>query len=269
MGRIKIYPLASGSKRNCTIVDDGYDAFLLDAGVSVDEVREHCITNSLKDVFERIRIVVISHEHMDHAMYKEDWTKHLGDDTFVIEQYQALGVGYIWTIDAFEPFKYNNWVFKPFPVTHSVENVGYIIKHIASGYEICWFTDASYIPSTKTKNYDVFLIECNNNFSEDIFEVDIKSFMNSYGSKHHLTLNDTHKFLDLKVGEKLKHIHLLHLSTRKQPTEILTQQAMDMFKLKFRMYPSFTNPNNPKLSKFVIDCLPYDDMREKIKGEYI
>ena len=61
---MKIYPLCSSSKGNCTYISDGRTAILVDIGIGI-----RCFSNQLALAGlspESLRAVFITHEHSDH-----------------------------------------------------------------------------------------------------------------------------------------------------------------------------------------------------------
>ncbi len=61
----KFCPLFSGSKGNCTYIENGNAALLVDAGVSFKRIREALEVRELD--ITKIKAVLITHEHGDHV----------------------------------------------------------------------------------------------------------------------------------------------------------------------------------------------------------
>lgn len=59
-----VHILASGSDGNCIVVDTGEDAVMIDAGVSYKRIQEYASVAGCD--LDRVRSILITHEHSDH-----------------------------------------------------------------------------------------------------------------------------------------------------------------------------------------------------------
>ncbi|MDR0498624.1 MAG: MBL fold metallo-hydrolase, partial [Holophagales bacterium] len=70
--------LASGSKGNCHAIGDGEQILLIDAGISLLQIRNRL--NSLNWQLDQVQGVAITHEHSDHInavpviLRRTDWS---------------------------------------------------------------------------------------------------------------------------------------------------------------------------------------------------
>lgn len=62
---MEVHILASGSDGNCVVVDTGEDAVMIDAGVSYKRIQEYASTAGCD--LDRVRSILITHEHSDHT----------------------------------------------------------------------------------------------------------------------------------------------------------------------------------------------------------
>lgn len=60
----KFFPLLSGSRGNCTYIEAGSHALLVDCGGSFKAIREALIGRDLS--FDKVEALLITHEHTDH-----------------------------------------------------------------------------------------------------------------------------------------------------------------------------------------------------------
>lgn len=61
---VDVHVLASGSDGNCVVVDTGEDAVMIDAGVSYKRIQEYAAVTGCD--LDRIRAILVTHEHTDH-----------------------------------------------------------------------------------------------------------------------------------------------------------------------------------------------------------
>lgn len=64
---MKVTVLASGSKGNCTYIETPKTKILIDAGISMLQIRSRLKTNNIE--LNKIDAVFITHEHADHVLY--------------------------------------------------------------------------------------------------------------------------------------------------------------------------------------------------------
>jgi len=60
--------LASGSKANCYLLDDGKEVIVIECGVPFLEVKK-----ALDFDISRIKCVLLTHEHADHSKYLKEY----------------------------------------------------------------------------------------------------------------------------------------------------------------------------------------------------
>ncbi len=71
---MQIHTIASGSSGNCTLVTDGADAILIDAGISARRIVSALDAFSLRP--EQLSGILITHEHTDHVCGLATLIKH-------------------------------------------------------------------------------------------------------------------------------------------------------------------------------------------------
>lgn len=217
---ISIKPLASGSSGNCYYISDGKSSLLLDAGISIKDIR---IGTGFK--VSSLAGCLITHRHGDHSKAVSDLVK-CGVDVYAPEDVFAalklsshrckrLECGIVggraekWT-------EIGSFRVLPFDVHHDVPNLGYYIHSKHTGENVLYFTDTYYLEYTFPGLHYV-LAECN--YDPDVVDENMTSGALPAGFKKRLvkshmsiqTLIDTLKANDLS---EIKQIHLLHLSDR-------------------------------------------------------
>lgn len=64
---MKVTVLASGSKGNCTYIETSKTKILIDAGISMLQIRSRLKTQNIE--LDKIDAIFITHEHADHVLY--------------------------------------------------------------------------------------------------------------------------------------------------------------------------------------------------------
>lgn len=164
--------LGSSSKGNCYVLQNENEALVIEAGVSLKEVKKAVDFNISKIVG-----VIVTHEHGDHAKYvleflnsRIDVWLSWGTHKKVIPQ----------SITGFMPklcesgtkFKMGNFIILPFDVEHdAAEPLGFLIFHPETG-NVLFATDTYYL-RYKFQGLNNILIECN--YRIDILMKNIES----------------------------------------------------------------------------------------------
>lgn len=207
---MKIQVLGSSSKGNGYILTEGNETLVIEAGVSLPEVKQ-----ALKFDISGIKGVCISHFHGDHSKY--------------IKQYINAGLTVLALPEVFEKWKIKshfakeielgkgyrigNFAIIPFEAKHDVPCAGYLIIHESYG-TIMFLTDTFYSKYT-FKDLKLIMIECN--YSDEILDKNISSGRLPYAMKKrlltsHIGLDTTIEFLKANDLTKTDAILLLHLS---------------------------------------------------------
>lgn len=224
---MKIQVLGSSSKGNGYILTEGNETLVIEAGVSLSEVKK-----ALDFDISGIRGVCISHEHGDHSKY--------------IKQYIDAGLTVLALSEVFEKWKIKSHFAKeiefgkgyrigsfaiiPFEAKHDVPCAGYLIKHYEYG-NILFLTDSFYSQYT-FKDIRVIMIECNYSdeiLNENISSGKVDSSIRKRIMTSHLGLDTTIEFLKANDLSKTEAILLMHLSdgnsNEKQFVDIIRKQT--------------------------------------------
>ena len=160
---MKMTILGSSSKGNCYVLQNDSEAIIIEAGISLAEVKKALGWNIAK-----VKVCIISHQHNDHAGHAAEYEKAgipLLALPSVIETKELravtstpikMGNGYI----------YGGFKILPFEVKHDVPCVGYLIEHQETG-RILFFTDTYAMPYD-FKNITHWMAEAN--YSDEILD---------------------------------------------------------------------------------------------------
>lgn len=203
---IDIKVLASGSKGNCYLIDNGETKLLLDAGIPFNQIQIGCDFR-----VSDISGCLVSHRHGDHAKAIKDLLKR-GINVYGPKDLQNINP----QISVLKPLiKYNigSFMIVPFELTHDVECYGYQINSIGK-QKLVYITDTAYVRYTFSElthvmieaNYDTEIIRKNT------LNMDINGNLASRIIQSHMDIKTVEEFLDANDLSKLQQIYLLHLS---------------------------------------------------------
>jgi phosphoribosyl 1,2-cyclic phosphodiesterase len=243
---MKISVLASGSKGNVTYIEHNNVKILIDLGVSIKYIEEKL--NDIDINPKDIDAILLTHMHDDHTKgIKSFWKK------YKTKIYITSGMvnDFSKFICDYSIYESNNENIKGIDIkilktSHDVnESIGFIIK--ADLNELVYITDTGYINYKnleKIKNKDIYIFESN---------YDIDLLMNGkyphylkqriHSDKGHLSNGDSSMYLSKVVGDRTKHIVLVHLSEENNDELIALETINRVF------YESKTKINNIIIAK--------------------
>lgn len=211
---IDIKCLGSGSSGNSYLIDDGFSALLIEAGLRKSE-----IIGGYYDYLDRICGCLISHEHKDHAKCAAELAAY-GIDLYASKG-TFDGIGKIHhthrcnTIFAGKQIRVGTYIVLPFETKHDCkEPLGFLIYSTVTKEKLLFATDTYYIPNTFA-GLNIIMIECN--YSESIMQkrIDKGSLNRSLAlriQESHFALENVKDFLNANDLSKVTAIYLLHLS---------------------------------------------------------
>lgn len=164
---MRIVTFASGSTGNCTLISDGGEHILVDAGISMKRIREALATLSLTP--DDISGVFITHEHRDHTSALQTMVKRTDIRVFAP---RTVANHLAWTVDGIErvlsqipkneAFALGKLKINAFDTSHDTpESVGYRISGTA---EIGYCTDTGCVTEEMLcalRGVDAAVIESN------------------------------------------------------------------------------------------------------------
>lgn len=207
---MKMTILGSSSKGNCYILQNDSEALIIEAGVSLAEVKKALCWNIAK-----VKVCLISHRHNDHAGHAAEYEMAgipLLALPSVIEA-KELNAVTTTAITEGNGYIYGGFKILPFEVKHDVPCVGYLIEHEETG-RILFFTDTYAMPY-EFPNINHWMAEAN--YSDEILDDNVlngrvpavlrKRLMTS-----HMSIDNTIGILKRHNLTKTRDILLIHLS---------------------------------------------------------
>ena len=138
-----ISSINSGSNGNCYYVGNHQEAVLIDAGISCREIVKRMKRLGLQ--IEKVKAIIVSHEHSDHIRGIETLTRKYGLPVFITAQtlrHSGLYIdkNLIRSFQANQPFMVGQLVIHPFPKQHDASDpFSFIIA--CNGVQVGVFTD--------------------------------------------------------------------------------------------------------------------------------
>lgn len=224
---MNIVSLASSSRGNCYVIDDGSTRLLLDCGISIKEIKR-----GLGFRLSEVTACLLSHFHGDHAKSVKELMR-LGVDIYMSEPTKdALGVtGHrIREIKAREQFKISTWTILPFETQHDCPgSLGFLLAS-RQGEKLLYITD-SYYCKYKFTGLHYIMIEVNHSY--DILERNVESGSLPVAMKNrliqsHFSLENVKEFLKANDLSKVKEIWLLHLSDGNSDAELFKREIQEL-----------------------------------------
>lgn len=226
---MKIQILASGSKGNCYLIEDGHTSVLIDAGITYREINKKLNFKS-----SRINGVLITHEHGDHANGipsidgKLACKIYMTQGTFYALPKQPMMVQLIVPLVQFE---LGTFLVLPFTVEHDAAHpVGYLIKSNVTNEQLLFATDTAYLRYTfGSVNY--LMVECNydeQTLNSRVAAGHIDSFLAERVKKSHMGLATVVELIKANDLKKLRQIYLLHMSDGNANEDLIKRKIQEV-----------------------------------------
>lgn len=163
---MKYKVISSGSKGNCTILED---VIAIDMGVSYSKI---------KDYAKALKVVLLTHSHSDHfkattiskLVNEHPNIKFVSADYLVNELSELVPIKNIYVLETNKMYDLGLCKLAMFPLIHDVPNVGWRIE--INGHRCIYATDTRSIDHVVAKNYDLYLVE--GNYTEEDIQNRIK-----------------------------------------------------------------------------------------------
>ena len=211
---MKLKTISTGSIGNAYILESATEALLIECGVKIHDIKKAVDFNVAK-----IKGCIITHEHLDHSKYVNDFIKQGVSVYSTPGTFKALKINtQNYKVNQFTK-KDENWInekignftIKPFDINHdAAQPVGFLIYHPECGTTL-YLTDTSY-SNYIFKGLNNLIIECN--YSEEILETKLhnKEFLRDRIIGSHLSLETLLEMLNKNDLSKVNNIVLIHLS---------------------------------------------------------
>jgi phosphoribosyl 1,2-cyclic phosphodiesterase len=229
---MKICVLGSGSRGNCTLVESGGTAVLIDAGFSGKEIRRRL--QLIGRQVESISAILVTHEHNDHVsgagilsrqaqvpLYANSATYQATESRLgKLSARCEFGTGEQFTLDDLQ--------VHPFAISHdTVDPVGFVISDGTHCFGYC--TDTGKITTLiehHLQGCDALVLESNHDpkmLREGPYPLHLQQRVRS--NKGHLANEDAGRFLRKLVSQRLTNVVLAHLSETNNLPELALRAA--------------------------------------------
>ena len=221
---MRIEILASGSRGNCYAVhcSDG-QVLLLDAGVKFQTII------AALEGLERIKAVLVTHEHMDHAACATK-LMHLGVEVYMSQgTAKALGVG---------PFDRVRHVCDrsmqrigcmsvlPFTTEHdAAEPLGFLIRDEGTGEVLLYATD-TYFVRYRFPGVTHWLVECN--YLDEMLAACSSKKLRERLRKSHMSLERLKELFAANDLSRARQIILCHLSDARSDEQRMVDEIRSL-----------------------------------------
>lgn len=221
---MEIKVIASSSKGNCYLLDDGKTQILIEAGITFNKlIRKVNISN--------ISGVLVTHEHQDHAKGVSDLIRRGKRVYSAKETFDALGIeknGLAKPIVEYQLQMIKTFAIIPFPTQHdAAKPLGFLIKSLVTNEVVLFATDTYYVKN-KFEGLNYIMIECN--YANDILEKrdNISKKQKDRLYKSHFELENVKEFLRNQDLSQVKEIYLMHLSSGNSDEERFKREIQEL-----------------------------------------
>jgi phosphoribosyl 1,2-cyclic phosphodiesterase len=218
---MEIKILASGSKGNCYVIDDGQTKLLLEAGIPFKQIQK-----ALDFKVSEIHGCLISHSHADHSRAAAELAR-LGFEVYASEgTLTALNIESfyythsVWSRETGEQFQIRSWNILAFPVEHDAsEPLGFLLQ--TGSERLLYATDTAYI-RYRFEGLTHLMLECN--YSLDLIKDNVAAgeterVVKRRVIKSHMSLETVKSLLIANDLSKVVAVYLLHLSSANSSAE--------------------------------------------------
>lgn len=226
---IKVTVFGSGSSGNCYLLDDGQSQLMIEAGLSYKKVAP-----KMGFDFNKVRALLISHEHQDHAKHVKEFAEHsqavILASKGTLKGMQDKG----WDTDfRFLPLAdkssvtIESFTIQAFSVEHdAIEPLGFLIT---SGKDRLLYVTDSYFVKYKFKNVTQMMVEMN--YSKDVLDeeveqgIDTAKFLRNRIYSSHFEMQNSLDFIKSNMSNALQQVILIHVSSTNADPELFKSRT--------------------------------------------
>lgn len=226
---MKLKVLGSSSDGNGYIIEGERDALFIEAGVSFRTARQQVD-------LDKVRGLIVSHQHYDHAKYLKDYAScgfPCVASAAVWDARKLYTVNSYNAPDIFQRFNLGSFEIMPIPAVHDVPTMGFIIMHEELG-RLLFLTDSRAMVDGEgcplvVNGLNHIMIECNYSFQhleEAIREGRTQLFQKERIMRTHMEVDtciDTLLATDLST---VSEVILLHLSSNNNKEEFCRERVV-------------------------------------------
>ncbi len=250
----QLHILSSGSKANSYVLEHNGELLVIDQGLSFKQFSLRC--NRLGCDPQRVKAILVTHEHSDHIAGIPLTTHRLGvplfgtHDTCEIVSGKSKYPIARFSIEKQREFDVGQWKITAFPVHHdAVDPVGFSVK-LPNGKRLVIATDTGRITTPILKHMNQassIVLEANHEpsmlYANMKYPYELKQRIRS--NNGHLSNNQTFDALSRITFSQLDNIIFGHLSEENNDPHLLQQQA-ENFLMEYRTVNFFiASQNNP------------------------
>ncbi|MCH5156556.1 MAG: MBL fold metallo-hydrolase [Clostridiales bacterium] len=232
---LKISPLFSGSKGNCTLIQSDNTNILLDVGLGYRAILKALESRALTP--NNIDAIVITHEHSDHIGALQHWAQHFSTNIYIpspIAHELGLRIAYApaEVVEVNGSFTVGNVSIDVYECSHDAKCcLGY--RFTSGDSRFACVTDTGCVKCELVQ----FLAPCSaimleSNHDEDMLMKGDYSYplkrriLSNYG---HLSNAQATDILSQLVGSRVKNVILAHLSEKNNTRELAFNSAVSMY----------------------------------------
>lgn len=229
--RVRICPVASGSRGNSIFVSCGNLSILIDAGLSGVEIEKRLQASGISP--DSLDAIIVTHEHSDHVKGVGVLSRRYHIPVYINRQtFEAVPkIGRLAGLEFFEcgnPFHIDGVRIDPFTTSHdAADPAGLTLSYKSTKIGIA--TDmgvATGLVKERLKHCSLLYIESNHDPEMLIngpYPWPLKQRIR--GREGHLSNEDTASLLKELAGRELMHVILAHLSEKNNTPEKAFQAA--------------------------------------------
>jgi len=232
---VTVSVLASGSRGNATFIKTSTTRILIDAGLSRKEISKRL--TAIGEDPEGIDVVLVTHEHNDHAAGLKTLLKEMSVQAFLThgtmreiraEEFPLNG-STLTTITPGITFRVGDADITPFAVPHdAAEPVAFSVH--SGGVRVTQLTDVGHLPDSVAENLresNVLILESNHDLEMlrvGPYPWSLKQrLMGRFG---HLSNTGVAQFIRDHFDGTASHLMLAHLSERNNHPAVARQESM-------------------------------------------
>lgn len=200
--------ISTGSKGNAVVIGG---TILVDCGVPF---------STLKGVYRDIKIVLLTHIHVDHFKHstirmltQKRPTLRFACGKHLVEDLLESGVNpsNIDVLEIGKKYDYGEFKLVPVKLYHNVPNVGY--RLFIGQEKVFYATDTSTLAGITAKNYNLYMVEANYEPEKLIEAINEKAQKGEYAYemnvlRNHLSKPDCDEWLSNNKGKNSKWVYL-------------------------------------------------------------
>ncbi len=224
---MKLTVLGSSSAGNCYLLHNDEEALIIEAGISLLEVKKTLNFNVMK-----IKAVLITHEHGDHRKY---WFEYVRAGIPVFEPFKLDGSSLGFDNSQFRVMAFENqdksgrWLHNNGDGSEC-PCYGFCITHPGMG-SLVYATDTEYV---RWRFKGVNHILCEANYDMQFVNRDEPNY--EHRLRGHMSLDTALKFISTNDNPSLRNVVLIHLSDKSGNPALFKQKAEETIKYGADVY---------------------------------